>query len=170
MSVKLFPFLTVLATALALSACARVPLPKIPSFSSNDDAPTEVVDDQTATPRDLLGARLANPRINPDTPGMTVGKLIEFADRYLACDCAATRFVRAWEQTPEGYRLTTNSPNVRPLDFVCRDVASERECFLTEIDRGAQSPTFEERFVPGAEFIQFLYENGVRCEREEPCP
>jgi hypothetical protein len=169
-SLTRFPLCFVLASSLVLGACARVPLPKLPSFTSDDERATELVDDRTATPRDLLGARLANPRINPDTPGMTVGKLIEFADRYLACDCAATRFVRTWEQTPEGWRLTTNSPNVRPLEFVCRDVASERECFLTEIDRGAQSPSFEERFVPGAEFIQFLYENGVRCEREEPCP
>ena len=170
MSPSRYQTLILLAVSLVLGACARVPLPQLPGFSNDDEPTAAVVDDRTATPRDLLGARLANPRVNPDTPGMTVGKLIEFADRYLACDCAATRFVRVWEQTPEGYRLTTNSPNVRPLDFVCRDVASERECFLTEIDRGAQSPSFEERFIPGAEFIQFLYENGVRCEREEPCP
>ena len=65
----------------------KVSMPKLPDLG-RDDEPADV----TATPRDLLAARLVNPRANPDTPGMTVGKLIEFADRYLACDCAATRF------------------------------------------------------------------------------
>lgn len=140
-------------------------MPKLPAIGKDEPAP-----DVTATPRDLLTARLVNPRARPETPNMTVGKLIEFADRYLACDCASTRFVRAWEKTPRGYRLLTNSEVVRPIEFVCRDGDPERECFLTEIDRGERSPTLGERFVPGSEFIQFLYDNGVRCEREEPCP
>lgn len=143
----------------------KVSMPRLPDLSREDEPA-----DATATPRDLLAARLVNPRANPDTPGMTVGKLIEFADRYLACDCAATRFVRAWDKTPTGYRLLTNSDVVRPIDFVCSETETGTECFLTEIDRGQQSPSLAERFVPGSEFIQFLYDNGVRCERQEPCP
>lgn len=150
------------------SGCSRVPVPRLPAFTKSEAAPAAV--DQTATPRDLLTARLVNPRVDAATPNMTVGKLIEFADRYLACDCATTRFVQAWQKTPEGYRLTTNSANVRPLEFVCRGVDEARECFLTEIDRGPQTADFTERFVPGAEFIQFVYENGVRCARETACP
>ena len=162
----------VLVATLA-SGCARVALPRLPSLGNDDEPPATVsapAVDVTATPRDLLTARLANPRANPDTPGMTVGKLIEFADRYLACDCASTRFVRAWEKTAEGYRALTNSGAVRPLEFVCRETDAERECFLTEIDRGARTGAFTERFVPGSEFIQFLYDHGVACERTEPCP
>ncbi|MEX2481555.1 MAG: hypothetical protein WD928_11930 [Gammaproteobacteria bacterium] len=161
--------LIVLLTTLLLSACARVPLPGFARSADEAETPA-VAADRTATPRDLLGARLVNPPVDPDTPRMTVGKFIEFADRYLACDCANTRFVHAWEKTAEGYRLTTNSAAVRPLEFVCRSDGEQSACFLTEIDRGAHITDFEERFVPGAEFIQFLYDNGVSCARETPCP
>ena len=160
---------------LALNGCSsmsmpevkmpKVQMPRLPSIGG-DDEPS----DRTTTPRDLLAAKLVNPRARDDMPGMTVGKLIEFADRYLACDCATTRFVRAWEKTAEGYRLTTNSSVVEPLEFVCRDADTNTECYLTEIDRGAATPDFDTRFVPGSEFIEFLYDNGVRCERETPCP
>ena len=168
------------ATAVAIVcfvavACSRVSMPNvsIPDVSMpklptlGEQAPDA---EQRATPRDLLGARLVNPRENPDTPPMTVGKMIEFADRYLACDCAKTRFVRAWEKTPSGYRLLTNSDAVHPIEFVCRNVDESSECFLTEIDRGAAKGELAERFVPGSQFIQFLYDNGLRCEREQPCP
>jgi hypothetical protein len=160
---------------LALSACSRVPVPRLPRLGGDAPKPAATQNaapgiDQTATPRDMLTAHLVNPRVDPATPNMTVGKLIEYADRYLACDCAATRFVRRWERTAEGYRLETNSGAVAPLEFVCRDAEEDRECFLTEIDRGAQTASLEERFVPGGEFIRFLYDNGVRCAREEPCP
>lgn len=176
----------VLGTTLA-AGCARVPkvsmpkvsLPSLPSFGDDEaaeDAADEAaaapapVPDVTATPRELLGARLANPRARPDMPGMTVGKLIEFADRYLACDCATTRFVQRWEKTADGYRATPYSDTVRPLEFKCHDGDGGRECFLAEIDRGAAGGAFANRFVPGSEFIEFLYDNGVRCERTEPCP
>ncbi|MGE0483247.1 MAG: hypothetical protein AB7Q81_03815 [Gammaproteobacteria bacterium] len=168
--------LLALCLVLLLSACSRVPVPKLPRLGGGDDAKTTAAQataatvDQTATPRDMLTAHLVNPRLDPATPNMTVGKLIEYADRYLACDCAATRFVRRWERTAEGYRLETNSGAVAPLEFVCRDAGEDRECFLTEIDRGAQSDKLDARFVPGGEFIRFLYDNGVRCAREEPCP
>ncbi len=161
--------LVAVVSLLALGGCAGVSMPSMPKVSMPSLGGDDKDEDATATPRDLLGARLVNPRANPDTPGMTVGKMIEFADRYLACDCAKTRFVRAWEKTATGYKLLTNSEFVRPIEFVCQSSGEEQACYLTEIDRGPRTETLEERFVPGAEFIQFLYDNGVRCEREEPC-
>jgi len=139
-------------------------MPKMPSLSAK-----EAPKDLTATPRDLLTARLVNPHAKADTPNMTVAKMIEFADRYLACDCAKTRFVRAWEKTDSGYKLLTNSEFVRPIEFVCQATSEARECYLTEIDRGSRAPSLTQRFVPGSDFIQFLYDNGVQCAREEPC-
>ena len=143
----------------------KVSMPKLPGLGGKN-AP----EDATATPRYLLMAKLINPRANPDTPSMTVGKMIEFADRYRACDCAKMRFVRSWEKTAEGYRLYTNSEVMRSIEFVCTESDAVRQCYLLEIDRGSQSTSIEDRFVPGAEFIQFLYDNGIRCERETSCP
>lgn len=153
-----------------LSGCSRVSVPKVSLPKLPDLGSKEVTADTTATPRDLLTARLLNPRANPNTPNMTVGKMIEFADRYLACDCATTRFVRSWEKTAEGYLLQTNSEVVKPLEFICRAVDNNQACYLTEIDRGPNSASLTERFVPGSEFIQFLYDNGVQCQRDTPCP
>jgi hypothetical protein len=169
---------TVVCAALLLvcavqAGCAKIAMPnvKMPKVSM-PKLPTMGTDDEDAniTPRDMLTAKLANPRANPDTPNMTVGKMIEFADRYLACDCAKTRFVRFWEKTADGYRLYTNSEVVRPIEFICADVEDGRECYLREIDRGPKPEALEDRFVPGSEFIQFLYDNGVQCQRETPCP
>ncbi len=130
---------------------------------------TETINIQV-TPRELLTARLVNPPADENAPPITVGKLIEFADRYLSCDCSGTRFVKAWQRLPDGYRLQTNSELIRPLDFACQTNADVTNCYLAEIDRGAHVQTLEERFVPGAEFIRFMYENGLKCEREGPCP
>ena len=122
------------------------------------------------TPRELLTARLVNPAADDSVPPITVGKLIEYADRYLSCDCSGTRFVQSWQRLPGGYRLSTNSSRVRPLDFYCDAAEGVTRCFLTEIDRGSNVDDLTERFVPGAEFIRFMYENGLKCEREGPCP
>ena len=143
----------------------KISMPKLPSFSRDEDKPKDL----SATPRDLLTAKLINPRPDPNVPKLTVGKLMEFADRYLACDCANMRFGQSWQKVDDGYILLTNSGVVRPLHFVCRDGAEGRECFLAEIDRGPQTAALAERFVPGGEFIKFLYENGVKCARETPC-
>ena len=170
--------LAVAAMGLMLSACSHLSMPKMPSMPSmpklslpklGSDKPAEAKQDLSATPRDLLSAKLVNPRADSKTPNMTVGKLLEFADRYLACDCANMRFARAWEKTDDGYQLLANSGVVRPLHFICKDGTDGRECFLAEIDRGPQTDTLHERFVPGSEFIQFIYQNGVKCERETPC-
>lgn len=153
-----------------LSACSQLSVPKIsmPKLPSLSHAP-EKPKDLSATPRGLLTAKLVNPRPDPNIPNLTVGKLMEFADRYLACDCANMRFGQSWTQVDDGYLLVANSGVVRPLHFVCKDATDGRECFLEEIDRGAQTEALAERFVPGGEFIKFLYENGVKCERQTPC-
>ncbi len=169
-SVVMAALLAVLLTGCGHVSVPKVSMPNLPGLGDDEPEAAAVAVDLTATPRDLLGAHLVNPRTSEDTPNMTVGKMIEYADRYLACDCAGTRFVRSWEKTAEGYRATVNSGAVRPLEFTCRDVEAGRECYLIEIDRGPQSPSFPERFVPGSNFIQFLYQHGVQCERAEPCP
>ena len=162
--------LGVLAICAGLGACShisipKVSMPKLPSLSHAEEKPKDL----SATPRDLLAAKLINPRPDPNVPSMTVGKLMEFADRYLACDCANMRFGQSWQQVDDGYVLQTNSAVVRPLHFVCKDSGDTRECFLTEIDRGVQTDILTERFVPGGEFIKFIYQNGVKCERVTPC-
>lgn len=127
--------------------------------------------DASLTPRELLTARLLNPRIAESaTPGLTIGKLIEFADRYLACDCANTRFAKAWRRIEGGYELATNADQVRPLRFVCSGEAEQLACYLTEIDRGPQQSDLAQRFMPGSDFIAFIYANGLSCPRVEPCP
>ena len=133
-------------------------------------APAPAVD-PSLTPRELLTARLVNARAEGDAvPGMTVGKLIEYADRYLTCDCADTRFARIWQRTPGGYLLSTHSAQVQPLDFRCSGSGEAMSCFLREIDRGANLDDLKQRFMPGSDFIRFIYEKGSRCERTEPCP
>jgi len=177
--------LLLLGTALVLSACKapslRPSLPSMPSMPSflKREAPAAVAEapapaptvDPTLTPRELLTARLINARAAGDAvPGMTVGKLIEYADRYLTCDCADTRFARAWERTSGGYLLSTHSAQVQPLDFRCTGGGEDMSCFLREIDRGANLPDLKQRFMPGSDFIRFIYEKGSKCERTEPCP
>ena len=154
----------VLICTLILASCAQI---SVPIFKEKEKAENLT---SGATPRELLGAKLANPRTNENVPSMTIGKLIEYADRYLACDCADTRFVRAWEKTTGGYRLLTNSPIVKPLDFSCHASTDSLECFLEEIDRGSNAENLQDRFVSGSEFINFLYENGVRCDGKGQCP
>jgi len=151
----------------SLAACST------PSFIKRDPKPepprvTSTIDLQV-TPRELLTARLINPPADENTPRITVGKLIEFADRYLSCDCSGSRFVKSWERSPGNYRLTTNSELVQPLDFACVSEGELTNCYLSEIDRGRQVLELDKRFVPGSEFIQFMYENGLKCDREGPC-
>jgi len=165
------PLPTVVAcivAAVVLAGCST------PSFMRRTPEPAASSVDEPVvfevTPRELLTARLVNRPANDNVPPITVGKLIEFADRYLSCDCSGTRFVKDWRRLPGGYRLETNSAQIRPLDFVCQTEAETTNCYLAEIDRGAQVPELQERFVPGSEFIRFMYENGLQCEREGPCP
>ena len=159
----------------SLSACShiavptlsmpKVSLPTLRALNRTPDPPQDL----SATPRELFSAKLINPRPDPNVPNLTVGKLMEFADRYLACDCANMRFGKSWTKLDDGYVLATNSEVVRPLHFVCTGDTDGRECFLAEIDRGPQTNTLAQRFVPGGEFIKFLYENGVKCARATPC-
>ena len=144
-----------------------------PNFWHHESAPAapEIPVDASLTPRELLTAHLANARrADSKYPGLTVGKLIEYADRYLACDCANARFAKAWRHVDGGYELTTNANQVRPLHFVCSGEATALDCYLTEIDRGPQQAKLTERFMPGTDFIEFIYQQGSSCPRTTPCP
>lgn len=165
-----------LLASLLLAGCKTPDLK--PGFLSKDPPavapaprPPEPLVDPSLTPRELLTARLINARsADAAMPGLTVGKLIEFADRYLACDCANTRFAKAWRRIDGGYELSTNAGQARPLRFVCSGTVEALECYLTEIDRGPQQEILTERFMPGSDFISFIYANGLSCARVEPCP
>ncbi len=163
-----------LAPALVLCALAGCKAPDLkPDFLKRGKAPERevVAADPSLTPRELITARLVNARTeDAAVPGMTVGKLIEFADRYLACDCSATRFAKAWRRIDGGYELETNAGQAKPLRFLCGGAAESMACYLTEIDRGAGAGALSERFMPGSDFVQFIYTNGLKCERTEPCP
>jgi len=162
--------LTICLTVVMLAGCSTPSLIKRNKSPDPEPATTTAAVNFQVTPRELLTAKLINPPADENAPPITVGKLIEFADRYLSCDCSGTRFVRSWQRLPDGYRLQTNSDQIRPLDFACNTVGETTDCYLTEIDRGQHIKGLQERFVPGAEFIRFMYENGLKCEREGPCP
>lgn len=174
---KLTRSLLLTVSLAALLAACKAPDLK-PDFMKRDEpapaaaaAAAQPTVDPSLTPRELLTARLINARsADSSTPGLTVGKLIEFADRYLACDCANTRFAKAWRRIEGGYELSTNADQVRPLRFMCSGSAETLECYLTEIDRGAHLTNLTERFMPGGDFITFIYEHGLNCPRVEPCP
>jgi hypothetical protein len=138
--------LTIVIIAFTLGACGGTPslLKRKPA---PDPETTTAVNFQV-TPRELMTARLVNPPADENTPPITVGKLIEFADRYLSCDCSGTRFVKSWQRLPDGYRLQTNSESIRPLDFACQTNADVTHCYLSEIDRGAHVQALEERLHP----------------------
>jgi len=167
----------VLALCAAAAGCKAPDLkPDLPDFLSREKpevvapAPQPVVD-PSLTPRELLTARLVNARRADDAmPGMTVGKMIEFADRYLACDCADMRFAKSWQRIDGGYLLLTNAGQARPLEFVCSGPQEGLECYLREIDRGPQAGGLAERFMAGGDFVRFIYESGSQCARVEPCP
>lgn len=164
---------SLLAVGLAVAGCKAPDLK--PDFldRKKDEAaaaPQPTVD-PSLTPRELLTARLVNAReVDEAMPGMTVGKMIEFADRYLACDCARQRFAKSWARYDGGYVLATNAGQVRPLDFACSGPPEALECYLKEIDRGPAAGALAERYMSGGDFIRFVYESGSRCARTTPCP
>lgn len=168
-----FHHVLLLGVAVLLTACKAPDLK--PDFldrrKKEAPAAVEPAVDPSLTPRELLTARLVNSRDADEAiPGLTVGKLIEFADRYLACDCANQRFAKAWARYDGGYILATNAGQVRPLDFACSGPPEALECYLKEIDRGASAGGLQERYMSGGDFVRFIYESGSRCERTEPCP
>ncbi|HCU88325.1 MAG TPA: hypothetical protein DGR97_00165 [Gammaproteobacteria bacterium] len=163
---------TGLIVALVIS-CSTPSFVKRPPFikaSFKPDSPRVITKvNLQVTPRELLTARLINPPVDENTPQITVGKLIEFADRYLSCDCSGLRFVKSWQRLPGSYRLTTNSEFASPLEFFCLSDDKTTNCHLSEIDRGEHIQNLGKRFIPGAQFIQFMYQNGLQCDRETPC-
>ena len=167
--------LACLTALLFFAGCKSPSMPSLPEIPLiNKKAPAEEATasatNPATTPREILTARLVNKTPSADTPPITVGKLIEFADRYLACDCSDQRFVKSWQRTAAGYLLTTNSGAVKPLGLTCKTAETKKLCYLHEIDRGPQVSELQERFVPGGEFIEFMYRNGLQCERDTPCP
>ncbi|MCC7122384.1 MAG: hypothetical protein IT493_12590 [Gammaproteobacteria bacterium] len=167
-----FRILAALALMLAVTGCKAPDLkPDFLERRKEVVTPPQPVVDPSLTPRELLTARLVNARDADDAiPGMTVGKMIEFADRYLACDCADQRFAKSWARYAGGYVLATNAGQVRPLDFACSGPPEALECYLKEIDRGTGTASLGERYMSGGDFIRFVYEHGSRCERTAPCP
>lgn len=171
------PFRCVFLAALltVFSGCKSPSMPSLPEIpllkkKTPEATATQVNVSPATTPREILTAKLVNKTPSAETPPITVGKLIEFADRYLACDCSEQRFVKSWQRTTDGYLLTTNSGAIKPLQLSCHNVEDKKHCFLHEIDRGPKTPQLQERFVPGGEFIEFMYQNGLQCERDTPCP
>ncbi|MFT4580317.1 MAG: hypothetical protein ACI915_004154 [Gammaproteobacteria bacterium] len=165
---RLLRALVWITVAASLIGCSKPDFVKrLPSIRKPEVVVAPV--DSQLTPRELLTARLVNAPAKSDSPRITVGKLIEFADRYLSCDCSGQRFVKSWERNGSVYQLKTNSEFVRPLTLACRTEGESTDCFLAEIDRGSGVADLRERFVPGSQFIQFIYDNGLQCEREVPC-
>ena len=111
--------LLVLTIMMMVSGCKSPSLPSMPKIpllnKSKQTEPSRLVEDSQTTPRELLTAKLINKTPSEATPPITVGKLIEFADRYLACDCSEKRFVKSWERIDDGYRMVTNSGAVEPV-------------------------------------------------------
>ena len=166
-------FFLLAVVIMASGGCKSPSLPSLPEIpllnKSKPEQSKPVAKDAQTTPRELLTAKLINKTPSEATPPITVGKLIEFADRYLACDCSEKRFVKSWERTSDGYRMITNSGAVQPVKLRCQTTDEKIICFLNEIDRGPQVETLSERFVPGGEFIEFMYKKGLKCERVTPC-
>lgn len=164
-AIALLLFITAMTTG-----CNRPSLPSLPEIPIlNKTKTVEAPADNQTTPRELLTAKLVNDTPDDATPPITVGKLIEFADRYLACDCSDKRFVKSWQRTSDGYQLITNSGAIEPVSLHCQLGGEKNICFLNEIDRGPNVENLNERFVPGGEFIEFMYQNGLKCERATPC-
>ncbi len=164
---------SLVALTLTVAGCKAPDLKPDFLVRKRDEAPVapQPAVDPSLTPRELLTARLVNAREADEAmPGMTVGKMIEFADRYLACDCANQRFAKSWARYDGGYVLATNAGQARPLDFACGGAPEALECYLKEIDRGPAAGTLAERYMSGGDFIRFVYESGSRCARTEPCP
>ena len=146
---------------LFISSCS------IPKKIKYDDIEKEDV--TISTPRNIITAVLTNRGKNSEIPNITVGKFIELADRYQACQCTKERFVRKWKKTRQGYLLYTFFNESMPLNFVCDYSKTPTQCFITEVDRGAQIKNLSERFASGHSLVRFIYKKGVRCKLDTPC-
>ena len=139
------------------------------SNNLNTETKPRILVDQTTTPRNILNSRLVNRARDEELPFLTVGKLIELADRYQSCQCVSTRFVSRWEKTTSGYLLYSYFYNSQPIEFVCNTSNKGSTCFIREVDRGKQITSLNERFAPGSSLIKFIYDKGVKCSDIDAC-
>lgn len=162
---------TIVLFALVLG-CSQLKIPKLPSVSMPDLPKLKLMspEGQTTTPRPLIAARLTNPQNSTQVPKITVGKLIEFAERGHSCQCADKRFVDEWEKTSSGFRLKINSNALDTVQFSCAKNNEHLSCYVKEIDLGDDISPISERYLSGSKFIEEIYFKGRSCARTTPCP
>jgi hypothetical protein len=152
--------------------CTQLKIPKLPSVSMPDLPKLNLMSSggQTITPRPLIAARLTNPQGSAQVPKITVGKLIEFAERGHSCQCADKRFVDEWEKTGSGFQLKINSNTLDTVQFSCAKNNEHLSCYVKEIDLGDDISPISERYLSGSKFIEEIYFKGRSCARTTPCP
>jgi hypothetical protein len=161
----LFPKLLLVITILGGCSSVTVPsisLPKMPEITLMKNKATQ------STPRALLSARIVNTGYTDQVPKMTVGKLIEYAERSFACECHRERFVKNWDKNSTGYVLSSNSEKFNTVEFSCETQEDEYACFVNEIENTTE-PELSQRYFSGDDFIKTIYANGRVCKRQEPC-
>jgi len=162
---------TIVLFALVLG-CSQLKIPKLPSVSMSDLPKLKLMssEGQTITPRPLIAARLTNPQNSTQVPKITVGKLIEFAERGYSCQCVGNRFVDEWEKTSSGFQLKINSTTLDTVQFSCAKNNEHLSCYVKEIDLGDDISPISERYLSGSKFIEEIYFKGRSCARTTPCP
>ena len=152
--------------------CSQLKIPKLPSVSMPDLPKLNLISSggQTTTPRPLIAARLTNPQNSTQVPKITVGKLIEFAERGHSCQCVGNRFVDEWEKTSSGFQLKINSNTLDTVQFSCAKNDEQLSCYVKEIDLGGDISPISERYLSGSKFIEEIYFKGRSCARTTPCP
>ena len=162
---------TIILFALVIG-CSRVNIPKLSSLTLPDLPKLDLMssDRQKTTPRPLISARLINPQNSATVPKITVGKLIEFAERGHSCQCASDRFVNEWKKTKSGFELKTNSNILDTVQFSCAKEDEFLSCYVKEIDRGDGVSPVSERYLSGSKFIEEIYFNSRSCAGTTSCP
>ncbi|MBT4206390.1 MAG: hypothetical protein HOK64_02295 [Proteobacteria bacterium] len=167
-ALKLIP-ITLFALVLG---CSQLKIPEFPSVSMPEFPKLDLMSSggQTATPRPLISARLTNPQNSTQVPKITVGKLVEFAERGHSCQCAGDRFVNEWEKINSGFQLKINSNTLDTVQFSCAEQDERLSCYIKEIDLGDDISPISERYLSGSKFIEEIYFKGRSCARTTPCP
>jgi hypothetical protein len=160
-------FITLLLVATILSGCARMDVPSI-SLPKMPDIKLMKNKVSHSTPRALLSARIVNTGYTDQVPKMTVGKLVEYAERSFSCACHRERFVKSWDKSSTGYVLSSNSKEFETIKFSCEKEEGEYSCFVNEITNTTRSE-LSRRYVSGDNFIKTIYANGRVCKRQETC-
>jgi len=160
-------FIKILLLITILGGCSRVDvpsisLPKIPEITLMKNKATH------STPRVLLSARIVNTGYTDQVPKMTVGKLVEYAERSFSCACNRERFVKSWNKSSTGYVLSSNLKKFATIKFSCDKEQGEYACFVNEIENATGSE-LSQRYLSGDDFIKTVYANGRVCKRQEAC-